>query len=95
MSDTEVDCLEMRFDVREISVGPLGSCGIRIIDSYHIANDVMTFSEWTAYQMMQRLEGWGYISNDSRTAHDAGNKIIALAEQIKSERAVIAMSQHG
>jgi hypothetical protein len=25
----------------------------------------------------------------------AGNKIIALAEQIKSERAVIAMSQHG
>lgn len=47
-----------------------------------------TISEMEA----QRLIGKGFSSTDSKyTAHDAGNEVIALAEQIKAERAVIAM----
>ena len=53
--------------------------------------DTSVVAEWTAYQWMARLEGWGFSTNDTRSIHEAGNKVIKLAEQIKAERAVAGM----
>jgi glutamine cyclotransferase len=50
-----------------------------------------TSAEFTAYQVMRQCEGWGMCTDDKRTMHDAGNKIIELAERIKAERAVAAI----
>ena len=57
--------------------------------------DIQTWGEIQAWRMLGRLgEHGGYTTTDpsaQMTPHEAGNKIIALAEQIKAERAVVAM----
>jgi hypothetical protein len=54
--------------------------------------DRFVSGELIAYGWMRDLEGWGMTNTDDRSFHDAGNKVIALAEQIKAERAVSAMN---
>ncbi len=53
--------------------------------------DTLVYAELTAFEIMRKIEGWGMCTDEKRTPHDAGNKIIELAEQIKAERAVAAM----
>ena len=46
-----------------------------------------TGAELRAYS----LSGRGGDTTDTFSPHDAGNEVIALAEQIKAERAIMAM----
>jgi hypothetical protein len=48
-----------------------------------------THGELKAYQLL----GCGSSTDSKQGPHDAGNEIIALAEQIKAERAIMAMEQ--
>jgi hypothetical protein len=50
-----------------------------------------TNGEIIAGSWMQYIEGWFSTNMEKRNYHDAGNKVIALAEQIKAERSIVAM----
>jgi hypothetical protein len=50
-------------------------------------------SEFLATQWMVLVYGWFTSTGDERTAWDAGNEVIKLAEQIKAERAIAGMQR--
>jgi len=54
--------------------------------------DRLTMGEIIAYTWMRDIKGWGMTNTDTRSMHDAGNEVIALAERIKAERAIVAMN---
>ena len=50
---------------------------------------VYTYSEIEAMNLI----GWPSATDSKFTPHDAGNQVIALAEQIKAERAIMTMEK--
>lgn len=51
--------------------------------------EIYTKSEFTAYQLLSRF----YNLTEITDMHEAGNRIIILAEKIKAERAVLAINK--
>jgi hypothetical protein len=60
-----------------------------------IMNAIYTQPEIIAYMMLIQICHIPTATNNPHTPHSAGNYIIALAEAIKAERAVVAMKEHG
>jgi hypothetical protein len=63
-----------------------GQFGLEVRDSYG-RHDVFVPSEMVAMNLI----GAPTSTDSEFSLHDAGNEIIALAERIKAERAVVAM----
>ncbi len=58
-------------------------------------NMLYTQSEVEAWVFLEKAGLISMNTNNSEAFHDAGNKIIELAEKIKAERAVYAMEKGG
>jgi hypothetical protein len=64
-----------------------------LIGVLQIMSDIYTHSEIKAYLILMQVGQIPMATNNTHTPHSAGNYIIALAEAIKAERAVVAMRE--